>query len=66
MKRFSAVATIVLPMTLVSSLWGMNVMVPGQTWPEGPANLVWFFLICVLMGGWFVVGVIYLRMQKFM
>lgn len=31
MKKFSAMATIVLPISLVPALWGMNVPVPGQT-----------------------------------
>lgn len=30
MKRFSAIATIFLPLNLVAALWGMNVNVPGQ------------------------------------
>lgn len=30
MKKFNAMATVVLPLTLVTGLWGMNVPVPGQ------------------------------------
>jgi magnesium transporter len=30
MKKFSAMATIILPLTFVPSLWGMNVPVPGE------------------------------------
>jgi magnesium transporter len=37
MKKFSAMATIILPLTFVPSLWGMNVPVPGEAvkslWP---------------------------------
>lgn len=29
MKKFSAIATIFLPLNLVAGLWGMNVIVPG-------------------------------------
>jgi len=39
MKKFSAVATVFIPMTLVAGLWGMNVKVPG----EDTDNLGWFF-----------------------
>jgi len=41
MNRFSAVATIFLPLTVLTGLWGMNVNVPGQNggfWP--------FYVIC--------------------
>ena len=31
MKKLTSVATIILPMTLVTGLFGMNVTVPGQT-----------------------------------
>jgi magnesium transporter len=30
MKKFNAMATIVLPLTFVTGLWGMNVPVPGR------------------------------------
>lgn len=30
MKKFSAMATIILPLTFIPSLWGMNVPVPGK------------------------------------
>jgi Mg2+ and Co2+ transporter CorA len=44
MKKFNAMATIVLPLTLVTGLWGMNVPVPGQIAEEKP-DLSWFFSI---------------------
>eukprot|EP01100_Stratorugosa_tubuloviscum_P009353 TRINITY_DN3917_c0_g1_i1.p1 TRINITY_DN3917_c0_g1~~TRINITY_DN3917_c0_g1_i1.p1 ORF type:complete len:101 (-),score=44.01 TRINITY_DN3917_c0_g1_i1:75-377(-) len=39
MKKLSAVATIMMPLTLVAGLFGMNVPVPGGT----TTSLWWFF-----------------------
>ncbi|XP_049851049.1 uncharacterized protein LOC126324745 [Schistocerca gregaria] len=39
MKKFSAMATVILPLTFVASLWGMNVYVPFQ---ETPGYLPFF------------------------
>jgi len=44
MKKFSAVATVMLPLTLVAGLWGMNVKVPGQVTDE-TTSYTWFFSI---------------------
>lgn len=46
MKKFNAMATIVLPLTLVTGLWGMNVPVPGQLGEPEP-ELGWFFSIVI-------------------
>lgn len=40
--RLSVIGTIVLPMNIITGLWGMNVWVPGQ---EYEGNLQWFMLI---------------------
>lgn len=40
--RLSVIGTIVLPMNLITGLWGMNVWVPGQ---EYEGNLQWFMVI---------------------
>jgi magnesium transporter len=40
--KLTVLGTIVLPMNIITGLWGMNVWVPGQG-DEG--NLVWFLLI---------------------
>jgi len=61
MKRFSAVATIVLPLTLISSLWGMNIEVPGQTWGLG---LLWFGLIVAVMCCWFCLAMIWFKKNR--
>jgi magnesium transporter len=56
MKKFSAVGTIVLPLTLIAGIWGMNVhgmlcvcpaemLVPGM----GEDTYSWFICICVIM-----------------
>jgi magnesium transporter len=43
MKRFSAIATILLPLSLVAGLFGMNIGVPGQV----RADTLCFFSLCV-------------------
>ncbi|KAI9264080.1 hypothetical protein BDA99DRAFT_437695 [Phascolomyces articulosus] len=44
-NRLTFLATIVVPLNLVASLWGMNVHVPG----EGHTDLTWFFWIVMGM-----------------
>lgn len=63
MKRFSAVATIVIPLTLVSSLWGMNIEVPGQTWGLG---LLWFGLLVLFMCLWFCVALCFFKFKRWL
>lgn len=43
--KITILGTVVLPMNIVTGLWGMNVMVPGQNY-EG---LAWFWWICLCM-----------------
>ena len=40
--KLTVLGTIVLPMNIITGLWGMNVWVPGQEW-EG--DLKWFWAI---------------------
>ncbi|KAK7415473.1 CorA metal ion transporter [Neonectria punicea] len=40
--KLTVLGTIVLPMNIITGLWGMNVWVPGQ---EYEGDLVWFFWI---------------------
>ncbi|KAH8180082.1 corA-like mg2+ transporter protein [Sarocladium implicatum] len=40
--KLTVLGTIVLPMNIITGLWGMNVWVPGQ---EYEGDLVWFFCI---------------------
>jgi magnesium transporter len=60
MKKLTAAAALVLPLSLISGIWGMNVPVPGQSGIEGFAPLLPFFAIvlfmCVLMGAMYYIG----------
>lgn len=47
--KLTVLGTIVLPMNIVTGMWGMNVMVPGQT----TDSLTWFWCITA---GLFVFG----------
>ncbi len=40
--KLTVLGTIVLPMNVITGLWGMNVWVPGQ---EHEGNLSWFFAL---------------------
>ncbi|KAG0650722.1 metal ion transporter [Hyphodiscus hymeniophilus] len=42
--KLTVLGTIVLPMNIITGLWGMNVWVPGQ---EYEGNLTWFWCITV-------------------
>lgn len=61
MKRFSAMATLVIPLTLVAGLMGMNVEVPGETWGLG---LLWFFLILLAMCIWTCCAMLYFKWRR--
>jgi magnesium transporter len=43
--RMTALASILLPLNVITGLWGMNVKVPGQE----VDSLTWFFGICGAM-----------------
>jgi magnesium transporter len=42
LNKLTVLGTIVLPMNIITGLWGMNVWVPGQ---EYEGDLKWFFAI---------------------
>lgn len=44
--RLTVLGTIVLPMNIITGLWGMNVWVPGQDYEH---DLTWFFCITVAL-----------------
>lgn len=46
LSKISVLGTIVLPMNIVTGLWGMNVLVPGQGSED---SLAWFYGILVAM-----------------
>lgn len=63
MKKFSALATIILPLSLISGIMGMNVEVPNQVWERadnGPSlnTMTPFWTIIAVMvaiaGGLFI------------
>lgn len=43
--KLTVLGTIVLPMNIVTGMWGMNVQVPGQEVP----NLSWFYAITAFL-----------------
>ncbi|KAF4466893.1 metal ion transporter [Fusarium albosuccineum] len=53
--KLTVLGTIVLPMNIITGLWGMNVWVPGQ---EYEGDLVWFF--------WITAGLIFFGVACFM
>lgn len=55
--KITVLGTIVLPMNIVTGLWGMNVLVPGQ----GREDLVWFWSIVLTMIIFVVIGFIVAR-----
>jgi magnesium transporter len=44
--KLTVLGTIVLPMNIITGLWGMNVWVPGQ---DAEGDLRWFFAITVCL-----------------
>jgi magnesium transporter len=54
-RVLTAISVIVLPLTLVASIWGMNVKVPGEN------NLTAFFLVLGLMFAMLIGLVLYFR-----
>lgn len=54
LSKLTALGTILIPMNLVTGLWGMNVYVPGQD--KGDENLSWFFGILGCLIGFAMIG----------
>jgi magnesium transporter len=65
MKCFGAVATIMLPLTVMTGLWGMNVQVPGQAGIAPPGEL-WFMIIVLSFLVWIVVAAIVFRYKRWL
>ena len=60
MKKLTAAAALVLPLSLISGIWGMNVPVPGQVGVSGlypliPFLIIVMFMACI-MGGMYYIG----------
>jgi magnesium transporter len=45
-NKLSVLGTVFLPLSLISGMWGMNVLVPGQVYMD---SLIPFFIICLAM-----------------
>jgi len=65
MKCFGAVATIMLPLTVMTGLWGMNVQVPGQAGIASPGDL-WFLLIILSFVIWIVIAGVIFRYKRWL
>ena len=60
MKMLSQVATVCLPMTILTGIFGMNVTVPAQFGIEGSRwekSLFPFLCICIALAGWVVISI---------
>lgn len=44
LSKLTALGTVLIPMNLVTGLWGMNVHVPGQ---GIDVRVLWSFVVCV-------------------
>ncbi|ORX77571.1 Mg2+ transporter protein [Basidiobolus meristosporus CBS 931.73] len=53
--KLTVIASVLVPMNIITGLWGMNVRVPGQDDP----NLYWFFGIVIFMVVLFTLSVLY-------
>ncbi|KAG6335291.1 hypothetical protein ID866_3795 [Astraeus odoratus] len=53
LSKLTALGTVLIPMNLVTGLWGMNVHVPGQDITEG---YVWFSSIVAALAAFAVIG----------
>lgn len=62
MQRFAAVATIFLPLTLVSGMWGMNIKVPGAE----IESLWWFFGISIVFAIVIIVMTVVFWLKKWL
>lgn len=54
LSKLTALGTVIVPMNVITGLWGMNVKVPGQN--DEADNLHWFGGICAVMVVIAVVG----------
>ncbi|KAL1738908.1 hypothetical protein HDZ31DRAFT_47097 [Schizophyllum fasciatum] len=54
LSKLTALGTVLIPMNLVTGLWGMNVNVPGQDAPV--RGLYWFASIVAVLACFALVG----------
>jgi len=62
MRRFAAVATLFLPLSFVTSLWGVNIHVPGG----GVPSLLPFANLCIALGIFTVAFLLWFRMRNWL
>ncbi|MGN6558181.1 MAG: CorA family divalent cation transporter, partial [Solirubrobacterales bacterium] len=55
LRVLTSISVVILPLTLIASIWGMNVRVPGQD------NLTDFYVIIAVMAAILVGLVVYFR-----
>lgn len=49
--KLTVLGTIVLPMSLITGLWGMNVRVPGERAADGDLRWFWGITGSLVVGG---------------
>jgi magnesium transporter len=59
-SRITTLASIVVPLNIVTGLWGMNIKVPGQD----DDNYLWFMSLTLSMGGFVLISIILARLFK--
>ena len=62
MAKFSSVATLILPLTFVTGLFGMNVRVPWQSDQED--TMTAFSILTIIMLVYAIVGVVLFRKRR--
>lgn len=65
MKCFSAVATIMLPLTVVTGMFGMNIEVPGN-YGIAPDGHLWFWMIVLGFIIWTIIAGIIFRYKRWL
>jgi len=53
LSKLTALGTVLIPMNLVTGLWGMNVHVPGQ---DDAGNYTWFVSIIACLAAFALIG----------
>ncbi|THV08215.1 cora-domain-containing protein [Dendrothele bispora CBS 962.96] len=56
LSKLTALGTVLIPMNLVTGLWGMNVHVPGQASEDDAGTFYWFGGIVAVLGVFAIVG----------
>eukprot|EP00475_Leptophrys_vorax_P029095 TRINITY_DN4246_c0_g2_i2.p1 TRINITY_DN4246_c0_g2~~TRINITY_DN4246_c0_g2_i2.p1 ORF type:complete len:616 (+),score=145.60 TRINITY_DN4246_c0_g2_i2:20-1867(+) len=65
MKKLTLFASIVVPMTFITGVFGMNISIPWETPGDDTGTLDAFFGIIGFMGAFTVVGLLYFKKMKY-